>query len=105
MRSKAGSGRGRPRGSHSRVDTKILEYLVKLSGKHGIDPTKLFSAIVDAWKNGKTTCQELIIKLRMKKKGHAIFLITQSHMVVAQFPIPEHILEDTNPFGRFEYVS
>jgi hypothetical protein len=103
MRNKLWSGRGRPRGIyHSRVDVRVLEYVVELSSKHGINRTEFFNTFVDAWKNGKSICQGLNIKLRMKKKGRAIFLITQNYMVIAQFSIPEYILEDTNPFRGFE---
>jgi len=103
MRSKIRSVRGRPRGiHHSRFDIRVLEYLVELSAKHKVHRAKFLSAIVDAWNNGKATCHELTITLRMKKENRAIFLITQDYMVVAQFSIPKHILEDTNPFSGFE---
>ncbi len=105
MRGKIGSRRGRPRGKHSRFDSKVLEYLVRISAKFEIHRTRLLNAIVDAWKNGKANCQELIIELRIKKKGRGIFLITKSDTVVAQFPISKHILEDTDPFSGFEHVG
>jgi hypothetical protein len=37
----------------------------------------------------------------MKTQNHAIFLITDTHKVVAQFPIPVHILEKTNLLKDF----
>jgi len=105
MRNRIWSGRGRPKNSHHpRFDTRILEYLVELSAKRGINTTEFFNAIVSAWKNGKAMCRGLTIKFRTKKKGRAIFLITKGYMVVAQFPIPEYILKETDPLKGFDYV-
>lgn len=105
MRNRIWTGRGRPRGSHHpRFDTRILEYLVELSTKRGINTPEFFEAIVHAWKNGKATCRGLTIKCRTKKKSRAIFLITKGYIVVAQFPIPEYILKETNPLKGFDYV-
>ena len=97
--------RGRPRGvSHSNRDTKLLGYLVTISLKHRIDPDKLFSKIVHAWKNGKSKCKRLTIECREKIGDHAIFLITANHEVVAQFPMSGHLLEQTAPLKRFAYA-
>ena len=105
MRSRIWTIRGRPRGAHhSRFDTRILEYLVTLSTKHEINTTEFFNAIVRAWKSRKAMCQRLTIEFRMKKKDYAIFLITKDNMIVAQFPIPECILKETNPLKEFDYV-
>lgn len=105
MRNRIWTGRGRPRGSrHPRFDTRILEYLVELSTKRGINTTEFFNAIVHAWKNGKAMCRGLTIQCRIKKRGRVIFLITKGYMVVAQFPIPEYILKETNPLKGFDYV-
>jgi len=105
MRKRGWTGRGRPRGSrHPRFDTRILEYLVELSTKRGINTKEFFSAIVHAWENRKATCGGLTIQCRAKKKGRAIFLITKGYRVVAQFPIPEYILEEANPLNGFDYV-
>lgn len=105
MRKRIWTGRGRPRGSHHpRFDTRILEYLVELSTKRGINTAEFFNAIVHAWENGKATCRGLTIRCRIKDKGRAIFLITKDYIVVAQFPIPEYILKETNPLKGFDYV-
>jgi len=42
--------------------------------------------------------------MRIKKKDCAIFLITKGNMVVAQFPVPECILKETNPLKEFDYI-
>jgi hypothetical protein len=97
--------RGRPRGSrHSRFETRILEYLVTLSTKRGVDPTEFFEAIVRAWNSRKAVCRGLSIEFRIKKKDCAIFLVTEGNMVVAQFPVPEGILKETDPLKQFDYV-
>jgi len=105
MRKKSWTGRGRPKGSHHpRFDTRILEYLVELATKHGIQTTEFFDAIVHAWNDGKATCRQLTIECRARKKDSPVFLITKGYTVVAQFPIPEHILKETNPLKGFNYV-
>lgn len=105
MRRKTWAGRGRPRGSYrARFDTRVLEYLVELATKHGINSTEFFNAIVHAWKNGKATCRGLTMKCRVRKKDHAIFLITKGYKVIAQFPIQECILKEANPLKGFNYV-
>lgn len=97
--------RGRPRGrSHSAIDTRLLEYLVKMSVKQRIDPNRLFDKIVEAWKNRKSWCKHLTIQCREKMRDRAIFLIIADHKVVAQFPIPEHLLEESAPLKEFEYL-
>lgn len=105
MRNRIWSGRGRPRGAyHSRSDVRILEYLVEVSTKHGIDTANFFNAIVYAWNNGKAKCRELAIRFRTKKRDCAVFLITDGYKVVAQLPIPENILKEANPLEKFDYV-
>ncbi len=104
MRRRKWTGRGRPRGSYHAGDIRNLEYLVELATKHGINTREFFNAIVRAWKNGKAMCRGLNIEFRIKKKGHAIFLITKGGKVVAQFPIQENILKETDPLKGFDYV-
>jgi len=50
-------------------------------------------------------CGDLSIECRGKTRDYVIFLITNSHKVVAQFPIPEHILVKTNPLKELTYSS
>jgi replication factor A1 len=96
--------RGRPPGRyHSYDDIRLLEYLAKISVKHEIDSGKFFSSFLDAFEHEEATCGELSIECRVKTRDYAIFLITNSHKVVAQFPIPEHILAKTNPLKEFTY--
>jgi len=62
-----------------------------------------FSSFLDAFEHEEATCGELLIECRIKKRDYAIFLITNSQKVIAQFPIPEHILQKTNPLKEFTY--
>jgi len=106
MRNKAWTTRGRPPGRfHSYDDIRLLEYLAGISVKHEIDSGKFFSSFLDAFEHVEATCGELSIECRVKTRDYAIFLITNSHKVVAQFPIPEHILAKTNPLKEFTYRS
>jgi len=104
MRNKTWTTRGRPPSRHhSYDDMRLLEYLARISVKHEIDSGKFFSSFLDAIEHEEATCGELSIECRVKTRDHAIFLITNSHKVVAQFPIPEHILAKTNPLKEFPY--
>jgi len=106
MRDRAWATRGRPPGRfHSYDDIRLLEYLARISVKHEVDSGKFFSSFLDAFEHDEATCGELSIECRGKTRDHAIFLITNSHRVVAQFPIPEHILAKTNPLEEFTYNS
>jgi len=106
MRNRAWTTRGRPPGRfHSHDDIRLLEYLARISVKHEIDSGKFFSSFLDAFQHVESTCGELSIECRVKTRDYAIFLITDSHKVVAQFPIPEHILAKTNPLKEFTYRS
>lgn len=102
MRNKVWATRGRPPGGyHSCDDIRLLEYLARISVKHEIDLSKFFSSFLDAFQHDEAACGELSIECRVKTRDHAIFLITNTHKVVAQFPIPVHILAKTNPLKEF----
>ena len=104
MRSKSWATRGRPPGRfHSYDDIRLLEYLAGISVKHEIDSGKFFSSFLDAFEHEEAACGELSIECRLKARDHAVFLITNGDKVVAQFPIPEHILAKTNPLEEFAY--
>jgi len=94
--------RGRPRGKYrSLADLKILKSLALISMKYGIDLEKFFESFVEAWKRQQSTCESLLIECRKKTRDNAVFLITNGFRVVAQFPIPKHILEETSPLKMF----
>jgi hypothetical protein len=69
--------------------------------KYGIDSEKFFESFVEAWKRQKSTCESLSIECRKKTRYNAVFLITKGFRVVAQFPIPKRILEETSLFKMF----
>jgi hypothetical protein len=102
MRMKASRGRGRPRGRYPSVaDYKLLQYLALLSTNYEIDSDEFFGGCVEAWKHHESTRKSLSIKCRKKTRNDAMFLITNDFKVVAQFPIPTHILEKSNPLKEF----
>ncbi len=69
--------------------------------KYGISSDDFFDGFVEAWKRQKSTCESLLIECRKKTRDNAVFLITDSFKVVAQFPIPKRILEETSPLKMF----
>jgi len=84
-----------------RIKGTIGKYLAFLSVKYEVDPDQLFQALISAWKDQMSTCENLSITCRKKIRDKAIFLITRGHNVVAQFPIPNSFLmEETNPIAR-----
>jgi len=83
---------------------RLLEYLTKISVRRGIDPNIFFNKIVNAWKNRRSQCKQLTIQCREKMRAHAVFLITADYDVVAQFPIPKHLLEEVAPLKEFAYI-
>jgi hypothetical protein len=98
MRVKTSRGRGRPRGKYrSYADFRLLEYLVLISMKYGIDSEKFFDSFVEAWKHQQSKCESLSIECREKTRDNAVFLITNGLRVVAQFSIPKRILEEPSP--------
>jgi hypothetical protein len=69
--------------------------------KYGIDSQIFFISFVEAWKRQHSTCESLLIECRKRTRDSAVFLITSGHKVVAQFPIPKRILEETNPLKEY----
>ena len=106
MRKRISRGRGRPRGKYrSLADFRILESLALISMKYGISSDDFFGSFVEAWKHQKSTCESLLIECRKRTRDNAVFLITDSFRVVAQFPIPKHILEEPSPLKEFAYAK
>jgi len=96
MRKKISTKRGRLSGEYSRADIRLLEYLTWISTEHRIDLGKFFEKLVNAWKHQESRCKDLTIKCRKGTNYNNVFLITNGSKVIAQFPIPEHILTKTN---------
>ncbi len=103
MRVKVLRGRGRPSGKHrTPADFRFLQYLVLISTKYGVDAGEFFNSLVAAWKHQPSTCKNLMIECRRQTREDAVFLLTNSRGIVAQFPIPTHILEGSNPLEELE---
>jgi len=102
MQIKVSREKGRPRGRyHNLADFKALEYLALISMKYGIDSNDFFNSFIEAWECQESTCESLSIKCWNKTQDNAVFLITKGDKVVAQIPIPKHILKETNPLKNF----
>ena len=94
--------RGRPRGKQYRLaDFTALEYIDRISIKYDLDLNIFFSSFVEAWQHRESKCESLSIECREKTRDSAIFLISKGFKVVAQFKIPNHILQETNPLKNF----
>ena len=79
----------------------VGQYLAFLSIKYNVDPDKLFHALISAWRNRESTCENLSIECRKKIRDKAVFLLRRGHKVVAQFPIPNNfLLGEGNPIAR-----
>ncbi len=98
--------RGRPRGRfRSLAETRLLEYLAKVSVTHRIDSNEFLDKLAEAWEHRESKCKKLAIVCRRKTKKASVFLITTGHKVVAQLPIPTHLLEEARArTGKFEHV-
>ena len=84
----------------------VGEYLALLSAKYRVDPDQLFQALITAWENRRSTCENVVVTCRKKIRNKAIFLLTKQHKVIAQFPIPENfLLEETNPIARAQQID
>ena len=102
MQMKVSKLRGRPRGRyHNLADFKTRDSLVLISMKYGIDSNDFFNSFIEAWEHQESTCESLSITCRTKTRDNAVFLITKGVKVVAQFPIPKHILKETNALKFF----
>jgi len=81
-------------------------YLALLSTKYGVDPDKLFQALILAGENQESRCENLSIECRGKLKNSVIFLIMEDSRVVAQFPIPtDFLLSQNNPIKDFMKID
>lgn len=79
----------------------VGQYLAFLSIKYDVDPDKLFNALISAWRNQESTCENLSIECRKKIRDKAVFLLKRGNKVAAQFPIPKSfLLKETNPIAR-----
>jgi len=82
----------------SKVVRAIDEYIARLSVKYCVEPDELFSALVLASENRRSTCGDLSITCRSKLRDRAVLLIKRGSKVVAQFPVSRvFLLEPKSP--------
>ena len=74
----------------------LEDQLAFISAKHGVYPTELFQALVQAKEDGKSVVEDLTVEYRGSVNDQAIFLITKDNMVVAQFRVAEETLEKSD---------
>lgn len=96
--------RGRPRGMYHRVvDFTALEYIDRISIKYDLDLSNFFSSLVEAWQCRESRYESFLIECRQKTRDYAIFLITKGFTVIAQFHVPNRVLQETNALRNFMY--
>lgn len=79
------------------------EYLAVLSAKHGVDPDRLFQALVSTKEKQKNMCGSLSIECRGRIGDRRIFLMKDDSKVVAQVQLGEVFLsEKINPISKFK---
>jgi len=85
--------RGRP---HS--EKRLYEYIIGISRKHGVVPSDLYNSILEAWKNGKSSCDCLGVECRSLAEDGGVFLVTLGQDPVGQFHVPSQFLSGGDPF-------
>ncbi len=70
----------------------LEDQIAFISAQHGVYPTELFKALVQAKEQGKSGAEDLTIEYRGSVNDQAIFLIKREGNVVAQFRVPEETL-------------
>jgi hypothetical protein len=102
MKQKMSRYRGRPRGRyHGVANFEALEYIDLISMKYDLDLNDFFSSLVEASKCQESNCESLLIECRQKTSDYSVFLITEGFKVVAQFHVPNPLLQEINPLKNF----
>ena len=95
------SSRGRRPGSASSpADRKALAYLAIIAVKYEIDSSELLDRVIEAWKQEESKSKLITIKCRERTEDSAVFLFTIDQDVVAQFPVPNRVLQ-----GKYQLES
>ncbi len=85
---------GRRRGSRaSQEDRKALTYLALIAVKYEVDSSELLGQVKEAWNQKESKSKQMTIKCRQKNEGSAVFLFSLGQKVVAQFPVPNKVLQ------------
>jgi len=81
------------------------EHLALVSVRYNVYPAEVVQALIDARKNGKSTCGELSVDYRGKAKEEMIFLIKKDDSVVAQFRVDEDFLTRSSDTTFENYMA
>jgi hypothetical protein len=85
---------GRPRAPwQSSFDMVSFNYLVRISKKYEIGTPKLLKCIRDAWIQGESSFDDIIIRRRQMIGDDGIFLVTQNERIITQLRITSRLLE------------
>ena len=96
-------GQGRPvRSFYSQSDLKLLRYLALISVKYDIGSDLFFEALVEAWHQQNSRCNNLKIVSRKDLDGQPVFILTKGDKVITQFRMSEYLLHEKNPIRAFE---
>lgn len=72
----------------------LEDQLAFISARHNVYPTELFAALVQAKEQGKAAVEDLMVEYRGEVNDQAIFLITKSNKVIAQFRVSQETLQN-----------
>jgi len=86
--------RGRPSGPwRSIADMVSVAYLVTVAEKYGLDTSKFLGCIHEAWLQGESFFDGILVKRRQMTGHDGIFLITQNERIMAQLRLRSNVLE------------
>jgi hypothetical protein len=68
-------------------------YLIWISKKYGLETRKFLTRFLDAWINGRSSCNGLSIQCRQKTEKDGVFLVMKHQNVVAQVRMSEIALK------------
>jgi replication factor A1 len=92
---------GRPRSNRSGKTWNVIDLLARMAIRKNIDLDSFFNTLVEAWKHGESTFENLVIECRKKTEDSGIFLFTMDKKIIGQFSIPKSILNRKNPIKSY----
>jgi len=70
----------------------LEDQLAFISAQHEVYPSELFQALIQAKEDKKSVCGDLTVEYRGSVNNEAIFLLTKTGKVIAQFRVPQETL-------------